>query len=301
MGTDASEPLSGVSPESVTPEAVDEDAVHAALSSENPLVCQRGIAVCETLATADVDAVRPFIDAVAALTADETVATSLRSIAVLDTVAESEPAALDGHLTPLVGVLDTDMVDVQLTGAELLGTLAVARPASLTPHVTHLVEAIRTTEPEPTPDDVGDVVADRVTRRTIREHQLDERRRRLGARRTLVNVVVAVTEHDPAAATDAVDAVVPLLDDVDPEVAGGGVDVLGELATADPAVVAPASRRLRECLCHDTVLVRARAVRALGHLGDDAAVADLRRVAADDEDENVRSLAETTADYLENR
>ncbi|WP_435180547.1 HEAT repeat domain-containing protein [Halorussus sp. AFM4] len=298
MTTDSSEPLDGTDPESVSPDDVDEAEVRAALASSSPLVKQTGVDVCETLAEADVDAVRPYLDDVAALADDDNAAIALRAIAVLDEVAGEDPAAMEGRVAGLVSAADAEVVDVQLTAATALGKLVVARPDLVAPYASRLAEAIRDTEPDPEPEDVGDLVDDRVTRRTIAEHVEGERKRRTSGRRTLVNVAVAVTEEEPEAAFDAAEGLVALLDDVDPGVAGGAVDALGELAKADPEVVAPASDRLTECLDHDRTVVRARAVRALGHLGDDAAVPDLRRVAEADDDEDVRELAAETADFL---
>lgn len=298
MTTDSSNPLDGIDPDSVTLEDLDEAEVRATLSSSNPLVRQRGVEVCETLAETDVDAVRPFLDEVASLATDGNAAIALRAIAVLDATADAEPAALDGRLADLVGATASDIVDVQLTSATVFGKLVVERPDLVAPHVRELIEAVRVTEPDSQICDPGDVVDDPVTRRTIREHEEGERRRRISGRRTLINVVVAVTEEEPRSAFDVVDELVTLLDDVDPGVCGSAVDALGELAVANPDAVAPVADRLIECLDHDRTVVRARAVRALGHLGDDAAVPKLRTVAETDDDETVRELAEETAEFL---
>jgi HEAT repeat protein len=111
---------------------------------------------------------------------------------------------------------------------------------------------------------------------------------------------VAVTEERPESALDAVEAFATLLDDVDPGVAGPAVDALGELAAEDPAAVEPVSERLRACLEHDRSSVRARAIGAVGRLGDSRAVPTLRAIADGDEDEDVREIAAETADFLTN-
>lgn len=298
MATDSTEPLDDVDAASVTPGDVDESEVRAALDSRKPLVRQRGLEVCERLAEADVDAVRPLLDAVAPVAGDDNAANAQRAIGVLDAVADSDPAALDGRLDDPVGALDSDIVDVQLTGATLLGKLVVDEPDLVAPHVREVVEAIGATEPDPAPSDVGEFVDDPVTRQTIMDHEEAERRRRTSGRRTLVNVAVAVAEQRPDAAVDAVEEFTTLLDDVDPGVAGGAVDALGELAAADPDAVAPVRDDLLAALDHDRTVVRARTIRALGHLGDDAAVPKLRELAEADPDEDVRTLAAETADFL---
>ncbi|WP_247003874.1 HEAT repeat domain-containing protein [Halosolutus gelatinilyticus] len=298
MTTDSPEPLDGVAPESVSPGDVDDAEIRAALSSSNPLVRQRGAAVCETLAAEAVDAVRPFFDDIASLAADDSIAVVLRAIAVLQTVAERDPGALEGRLEGLVDAVETDIADVQLTGARALGTIVVARPALVAPHARRLIAAVRATELDPDVSDFGDVVDDEVTRRTLQDHEEEERTRWIAGRRTLVNVVVAVAEAAPRSTADAVPDLVALLDDADPIVTGGAVDALGELAATNPDAVAPARDPLIDCLDHDQVVVRARAIRALGHLGDDAAVSKLRAVAAADPNGDVRELASDTADFL---
>ncbi|ESP87120.1 HEAT repeat domain-containing protein [Candidatus Halobonum tyrrellensis] len=301
MDTDSTKPLAGVDTGSVAPGDIEESEVRAALSSSNPLVTQWGLEACETLAEADVDAVRPFLDEVAAFADDSNSALALRAIAVLDAVASAEPAALDGRVSALAGAMGTDIVDVQLTGATALGKLVVPRPDIVAPHVRRLVEGVRETELQRELEEFA-VVDDDVTRQTLREKEESERRRRVSARRTLVNVVVAVAEAEPESAVGCVDDLVALFDDIDPGVAGGAVDAVGEVAAVDPEAVAPVADRLVDCLDHDRTVVRARAVRALGRLGPAYAEAPtverLRALADADDDENVREVAADTADYL---
>lgn len=286
----------GIDPASITPDDTDDSDVRVALSSSNPLVRRRGVELCETLAEQDIDTVRPFLDRVASLAGDSTVAVALRAISTLHTVVESDGAALEGRVSGLVGALDTDVVDVQLTAGSVLGKLVVERPDLLAPYTGQLIEAVRATEPDPGIRDFGSVVNDRQTRRTLQEHEEAERQRQISARRTLINVVVAITETHPP--FNVVDDLIVLLEDRDPAVTGGAVDALGELAAANPDVVAPASDRLIDCLDHDRTVVRARAVRALGYLGESGAVPKLRAVGETDDDEDVRELAAETADFL---
>jgi len=299
MGTDTSEPLEEVDPESVTVDAVDADDVRAALDSTNPTVQRRGLRVCETLAGEDVSAVEPFLDDVSALVNRDTAATSLRAIAVLNTVAGVEPEALDGRLEALAEAAGSELTDVQLTGAQVLGKVVVDHPDIVAPYVKALLEGIQSTKLDPDPPEVPDAVEHRQTAETLYEHENDERQRRMSGRQTLINVVVAVAEQKPAAVSDAVDDLVALFDDSDPAIAGGALDALGELAKTDPEAVAPVRDDIVECLDHDRPLVRARAIRALGRLGDDAAVPELRSMAESDDDKNVRDIAAETADFLE--
>lgn len=298
MTTDSSELLDGITPESIARGDVDDAAIHTALSSSNPLVRQRGVAVCETLVAENLDATRPFLDEVAMLAGDDNAAIALRAISVLDTLADTDPAALEGRLADLVGAVGTDHVDVQLTGATALGKLVVDRPDLVAPYARQLIEAVRVTELDATTRDFSDVVDDDVTRRTLRDHEEEERKRRTTGRRTLINVVIAIIEAEPKSTVDLAEDLGTLLDDADPVIVGGAVDALGELAAANPEAVFPVRNRLDDCLDHDSVAVRVRAIRALGHIGDDAAVPKLRAVAMEDIDETVREIALETADFL---
>lgn len=296
MTADSSALFDGIDPESVTPGDITEAALHEALSSSDPLLRQRGANACETLTEHDVDAVVPVLDELAALAGGDNAPVALRAIATLDAVAETDPTALDGRLSGLVSALDSDVVDVRLTAGTVLRKIVVKQPALLAPHTQQLVESLSATEPNSS--DFGDVVDDQETRRTLKQHEEAERQRQIAGRRMLINIVVAITETEPRSAFDSVDALATLLEDWDPAVSGGAVDALAELAAIDPAVVAHLSEQLTDCLDHDTASVRARAVRALGYLGDDEAVSKLRAVGENDADGDVRAIAAETADFL---
>ncbi len=298
MATNSPDPLGGTDPDSVSAGDVDVAEVRAALDSSNPLVRQRGVDVCESLAEDDVDAVRPLLDDVAALPDDSNSAIGLSAISTLDAVATADPEALDGRLDALVAATGNNIVDVQLTAAMVLGKLVVERPELVAPHARDIAEAVHATEPADEPTDVSEYVDHPSTQETIAEHEREERERRISGRQTLVNVVVAVTEEEPEAALDTVDALATLLDDADAGVAGPAIDALGELATADSSAVAPVSGQLRDCLDHNSPAVRARAIGAIGRLGDVSAVPKLRTLADTDENDDVQELAAETAEFL---
>lgn len=298
MATNSTDPLADIDPESVSPGDVDIADVRAALSCSNPLARQRGIDICDALAEQDADAVRPLLDAVAALPDDSNASIGLRAVSVLDSVAVADPDALDGRLDALVAVAGSDIVDLQLTAATTFGKLVVARPGLVAPHARALAEAVAATEPDEEPTDISEFVDHRGTRETIAEHERQERKRRVSARQTLANVVVAVTEETPEQALDAVDALASLVDDVDAGVAGPAVDALGHLAAADSTAVAPVADRLLARLDDERPAVRARAVGAVGRLGDERAVPQLRELADEDDNEELRELAAETAAFL---
>ncbi|MFC6725276.1 HEAT repeat domain-containing protein, partial [Halobium palmae] len=85
-----------------------------------------------------------------------------------------------------------------MTGSAALGELVVRRPDLLVSHVERLIEAVRATELDREIPNF-EVVDDPVTRQTLREHEEGERERRVSARRTLLDVVVAVIEEAPEA------------------------------------------------------------------------------------------------------
>jgi HEAT repeat protein len=298
MTTDPSDPLDGVDPELVAPEDVDEAEVQAALTSSNPLVEQRGVGVCETLAEADIDAVRPFLDEIGSLLTEDNVAIVLRAIEVLKTVARDEPTAIESVLSDLVSILDSDLAGIQLEGVAVLGVLVIDRPDLCSPYAHRLIKALQATELEPETD-FGEIVDDQVTRQTIEEHEWEERQRRISARQSLINVVIAVAEAEPRTMVAEVDDLIALLDDDNPNVTGGAINALRAIAEAEPDAVIPVSDRLVDCLDHDSEAVRAHTIQALGHIGDDTAASDLRAVAETDPNEDIRSIAAETADFLE--
>ena len=125
MTTNSTDPLTDVDPGSVSAGDVDLAELRAALASAKPLVRQRGVDACESLAADDLDAVRPLLDAVAALPDDDNAAIGLGAVSALDAVREADPAALDGRLGGLVAAAGDEIVDVQLTAATFLGKLVV--------------------------------------------------------------------------------------------------------------------------------------------------------------------------------
>ena len=298
MDPDPSEPLAGVDPDSVAPDDVAAEELRAGLAASSPLVRQRAVAVCDALAQADPETVEPYLDAVATAVGDTNSAIALRAIAVLDTVAGAAPDALDGRVEALADRAGDEIVDVQLTAATALAKVVVPRPDLVAPFLGQLIEGVRATALDDTPADFGEFVRDEATRQTLREHEQGERDRRTSGRRTLINVVVAALESEAASATDRVDELAALLDDDDPTVVGGAVDGLGEVAAVDRDAVRPVRDRLVACLDHFHTVVRARAVRALGRLGDPEAVPALRTTAEADENEDVRAVAAETATYL---
>jgi len=301
MESDLPEPLAGVEPAEVSVEDIEESEVRDALESSKPLVRQRGVNVCNALAKADADAVRPFIDNLGAVLDRTNRPVTLKAISSLDSVARTDPAALEPVLADLAGVLDNDFVDAPLTAANVFGKVVVEHPELCAPYASVLIDAVQETEPDPNLNDYSDVTDDKLTQKTLQRHERSQRCRRMADRRVLINVIVAIAETEPDALVDSVPDLVALFDDVDPGITGGAIDALGELARPRPDAVAPVAKDIITCLDHDRIDIRVRAIRALGHLGADSAIPKLREIAENDGSEDVREVAAQTADFLDER
>ena len=297
MNEESSPPLAESVSRAISSEG-DGSELRTALGSPNPLIRQEGLEACTRVIEADIHAIEPYLDEIVEHANDDDITVALRTLEILDTIVDENPAMLEGELSPLVEGLNTEHANVQSRGGRLLARLVVDRPGFLTPHVRGIVEALEATELDSRPRQFNKLTGDPVTRQALQEHEETERKRRISSRRTLINVVVAVAETEPRSVSGAVDGLAELLDDTDPAVVGGAVDALGEIAARDPSAVVPVRRRLLDCLDHGRTVVRARAVRALGRLGDDRSIPKLRSIAESDDDEDVRELAAETADFL---
>lgn len=289
--------LADVSGGEATDARPDPEAVRAAFDAPDPVDRSRAVRACERLAD-DVSSVQPFVDRLAAALDDDSLAVVRPAVSVLHTVAETDPAALEGSIDAVVDAVDTDLPGIQLACAETLSMVVADRPERGVPHADRLVDVLRRSEPGTDDTAVAEAVADRETRRTVLQHQRAERRRREQARSILGNVVVAAAEETPSSLYGSVADLQALVADPDPTVTGCAIDALAAVAAEDPTRLAPADGSLVDCLDHEDPTVRARAVRLYGHLGDDAFVPALRRVADGDPDEQVAELAADTAAYL---
>ena len=113
------------------------------------------------------------------------------------------------------------------------------------------------------------------------------------------SVVCAVAADAPTAFADHVETVADLASADDLTARSAALDVLAALAEESPDLVQPVSDAAVTALDADVNVVRARAVRVLGYLGDEAHVDALERVAETDDDPEVASLAAETASFLD--
>lgn len=275
----------------------DPEEIAAALRSAEPTTRRRAVDAFGALVRTDPGAAADHTDVVAERLTDESVVVARGAAEALVPIAREHPEALLDRIDTVVEVVAADAIELSLSGAELLSSLAVEHPERVAESADRLVEILAADE-VPTPGtEVPETVDRTEARQILRDVQRESHERRQYVRRTAANVVVAVVEDDPTHLRD-VDALATLLDDSDPGVVGPALDALGTVAASDPDAVRPALDGICECLDQDVTAVRARAVRALGHLGDESAVAPLRRVATGDDDEDVAELAAETADFL---
>lgn len=291
-------PLAGVNMQSISTDDVTPDQLRSALDANDPVIRQRGARICSALALENVEAVLPHVESLGVLLTDDSLAVARHAARALNPIVEAHPDAIEGSVSHIVEFVDTDLPGIQLAGAQLLSMLVVERPTFCSPHADRLVSILVRSNGAYYSSDVATFVDDPETRGTIQRHELEENRRELGARQILANVIVAAAEAAPAPFYKTVDGLSHLLEDDDPIVAGGAADTLAVLAKADSAATASACEALVASLDHESRAVRARTIRALGYLGEEKAISELRWVAAEDPDTDVSNLAADTADFL---
>ncbi|MBX0325145.1 hypothetical protein EGH21_19135 [Halomicroarcula sp. F13] len=290
-------PLREVVLNEVTPESVDPAEVNAALDDDRAPVRQRGARVAVMVAEADADAIRPFVDALGRALRDDNPGVVRTAAAALTEAGTADPAVVAGVLDDAVTLVDSKLGGVRLSGARLLATVAKQEPDRCTPIVGTLLDHLGRL---PTRDEssVAACVDDRVTQRTVREHEEEEQEYHRIARQVFANVAVAVAEADPSAVADHVDTLADLTAVEEPVVCGAALEVLAAVGRDTPSAVAPVADSVVSCLDDDASVVRARAVKTLGFLEDERYADALREVAETDPNDEVATFADDTAAFL---
>lgn len=298
-------PLADVDPETATAADLDASAVERALSSDDPLVRQHACDACLAAAVDDPGAMEASVDALVDALDDDSVVVAQKAAAALVPIAESTPDALADASEALLALYSHDVSTASAYGAKLLGTLAVERPATLRDHIDGVLDALEAHsdagDGRSNVDDLAataDGTADDV-RAAMAQHDDAELKREQASRETVANVVVALAETYPDAVADHLDRIADATDDAPTVVAAAYVDAIAAVAEVDPNAASDATAVLLAHLDHDHPMLRGRAIRALGFLGDDATVDHLRRVADTDDDADVRALAAETAAHLD--
>lgn len=300
-------------PGEVTPAAVSTDDLRAALDADDNQTRVHAAAIAARLASIDTTAVEPLTPTLIARLDDDRVAVLRDSLTALSFVARDDVELVRDAVPGLVDLLAHDVPIVRSFAARPVRTIALDEPDWFTAHVDGLLAVVETPIQDPTaaadgasaaPDpglaagtQEGDVAPEFVeTQASIAEA---EERRQFAARTIAANVLVEVATHDPDAIAQHIGRVIDCLDSDGPAVQAAMVDVVGALAESGhvrpDAVIDPLCR----CLDSDDDAIRARALRALGHLQDPAAIPSIRAVAEDDDAPgDLRTLAAETADWL---
>ncbi|WP_435074344.1 hypothetical protein [Halorubrum sp. HHNYT27] len=296
--TGSDSPLESVVLDDVAPESIPPHEVRAALESERSLVRQRGAHVCVALAGTDVDRIRPFVDALGSALRDDDAGVRQTAASALQEIAAADPDAITGIVDDVVVLTRSDLPDIRLAGAELLAEVATERPSACASVVGELIESLDGPRAAVDNEAFAAHVTDRGTEEVIRQRDRESREYGRQARELLSNVLVAVADDTPAAVADHVDAVADLAATDDAIVRGAALDVLGALARESPESVRPVADVAVPALDAEANVVRARAVRLFGLLGDEAYVEALERVAERDEDDEIAAFADETAAFI---
>lgn len=291
-------PLEGVVLDDVDPESIAPAELRAALASERSLVRQRGARVCAALAAEDVDEVRPFVEELGAVLRDENAGVVQTAAAALQEIAAIDAAALVPIVDDLAALVGSDLPSVQLAGARLLGDVAEERPAACVPVLRALLDGLGDTPVTAGGDSAVAYVEDPGTKEAIQQRERESKEYEQHARQLASNVVIAAANAEPAAVADHAEALADLAAADDAVVRSAALDALGSVARASPETVRPHASVALTALDAEANLVRARAVRLFGFLGDEAHVDALERVAASDPDEEIATFAAETASFL---
>jgi len=290
------EPLADL--ESRSPKDLDAEELRAALTSPERLARQRGARACARLAAEDPEAVRPYLSELTELLVDDSLVAAQQAANALIPVAKERPGLLEDTVENVLAFADTDLGGDRARAATILADVVVERPELCAPHVDDLVRLVATSESD-LESHAGEASDDAIERETLQRHERKESRARAVGRVSLLNVVVAVAEEHPEAVVDEVGELVTLVEtDTDGSVVAAALDALTAVGEHDPAAIADAVDPASSYLDHPDEALRARVIRMLGVAGDEGAVPALREVAEGDENEEIRSLAADTADFL---
>lgn len=291
-------PLEGVVLDDVDPGSIAPAELRAALESERSLVRQRGARVCAALAADDVDRVRPFVDELGAVLRDENAGVVQTAAAALQEIAAIDAGAVVPVLDDLVVLVGSDHPSIQLAGARLLGDVAEERPADCVPVLGDLLDRLKDAPVTAGNDSYAAYVEDRGTKEAIQQRERESQEYEQHARQLASNVVIAAANADPAAVADHAEGFADLAVTDDVVVRSAALDALGTLAQESPESVRPHVSVAMTALDAEATVVRARAVRLFGFLGDDEYVEVLERVAESDPDEEIATFAGETASFL---
>ena len=302
MATSESDDIRDIDPETVTADDIDIDRVETGLESDENLIRTHAAQLTTALAAEDPQSITPLVPTLAEMFDDDRSVVLKEVLFSLSLLAEDDPDAVVDVAGDLVGVLDHDLPLINSAGARALRPLAVEHPTAFVEHVDELLTVVERPVSDPMEGLDPSPNPDVVRAETVENVRAQSQRRQLAARVVAANVVVEVAHVETGAVLPHTGRLVELLDDDDPAVRSASAGALATVAEHLPDTLDEAVPSLTDALDDVDDTTRARAVAALGYVGDDAAVDPLRELAADeDADEDLREMAAETADFLDDQ
>ena len=298
MTDEQSAPLEGVDIGSGQLDDDERRRIREGLTSETNIRRNEAARTLTILVEEDPSVVRPFVDDLLPLLEDERNVIAQQAGTALLGVARDHPEDFVESVPTVLSLLERDFNSLELLGTQILVQVVLERPDVVSPHLDRITAVVADRSPAFDAGDV-EVVDDEDTRKTVIEHDKEEHQMLIQSQARLSNVIVAAAEGDPESAVDHLDSFLELFASPDATVVGAGVDAVAEVAKVDPDAAASAYDGLIAALNHDHDSVRVRAIRALGHLGDERAAGPLEDLARATDDEEIADLAEETAAFLD--
>ncbi|WP_330631696.1 HEAT repeat domain-containing protein [Halocatena halophila] len=254
---------------------------------------------CVTIAESAPRTLTPMVETIAECLCSSSVVNRQETLSVLERLVEEDVAPIIEVRDCLLECVDTEYGAIQMRAAKILAVIASEQPDSIESDVPKLLSVVAQRTPYE-PSVAESTLADPITQRTIEHHELDERKDGVMGRRLLVGIVRTVlTETSTTLTDESITTLETLITDDDPVIAGDGAYCLGEIAanggTIGPSIV----RTLIEQLEHHDTAVRSQVIWALGHAGAPAAIAPLARLADEDPNGEIRSMAADTVSFLQ--
>ncbi|MFP8890255.1 HEAT repeat domain-containing protein [Natrialbaceae archaeon A-CW2] len=220
--------------------------------------------------------------------------------------ARHDPEPVRESVPELLELLDQDPPILRFRAAGALAPLLADHVDVFVPHTDRLVEVLVDSPTVTLVPDEGEL--EELEDETVellqelandREEQYErDRKRSQGVREFAANAIVEVAEIEPDQIAPHVRVLATTINDDRPIVRTALLDTMAIIAQDDPEAVQPAIEAIRARLNDEVDYVRAHAVRALGYGEATEAIEDLRELADQDVDENLRGLAADTADWL---
>ncbi|MFB6152567.1 MAG: HEAT repeat domain-containing protein [Haloarculaceae archaeon] len=274
--------------------------LRAGLEADDNLVRTHAARLLGVLAPSDPTAIRPLVPVLLDRLDDERTVVVRESIAALGDLSNEDPGVLEGRLERPLEMLRHELPAMRWFAARAVAPVAAEHPEWFAPHLDPLLSAMEVDVTDPVAESDFAPAENRSMAKVEAQLKRESESRQYNARAIAARVFIGVVDEDPAAVVPHASRVVDLLEDASPFIERACTIAISELAETDPDSVSAAVDPLCDVLDREDETVVARAVTALGFVGDRDAVPDLRSLADDESrDEDLRDLAAETADYLE--